>query len=277
MTILTDIFSTRELALLSWILLFLLAITFNNGSRIAAFKVIKIFFTKRIIYPFLILLIYTSIGVLILYLYQLWELNLLKDTIFWFISFAFILFVNSHKINDAGYFKNILKDSFKLFLILEFIINFYTFGFWTEFLLLTLLLLLGIIQGTDQAKEMTQVDNLISYAFGVFGLILIPIVFYKTIIYYNELLTWNTLKTILLGPILTLYLIPFFYFLALCIKYDSLFSRINIFNRESKRIRLQLKFRVFKKVIFNLNSIARLEDKLKGRKITIEELDALKR
>jgi hypothetical protein len=63
---LLDILSTRELALLIWVAVIIIAMTFGKGMRQSLFGILKAFFAKQIATIFTLLTIYVLAAILLL-------------------------------------------------------------------------------------------------------------------------------------------------------------------------------------------------------------------
>jgi hypothetical protein len=274
--LLNNIFSTRELAFIIWIVIALILINLNKGIRTSFFQVVHIFFSKRILIPFILLLIYISIAILIVQEVGLWDISLLKDSIFWIFTVAFAMYVRSNKIKNSAYFKALLLESFAWIIILEFIINFYTFNLAVELIIIPLFAFIGVLQGYAEIKRERKVEKLISNAISIFGLVLLCYIVTKTIQEFNLLFTVGNLKSFLLPLYLTLFVIPFFYVLSLFIIYEMLFGRINALVRD-KKTRARLKKEIIKSANIQLNIISIISSNYRGKEPNSIEVKAFVR
>ena len=87
-----EIFSTRELSLLLWIALAVSAMLFVKDVRESLGGVFKLLFGKQIGTILLMLTVYVVAILFVLYKFGIWDFTLLKDTIFWFVSVALVVF-----------------------------------------------------------------------------------------------------------------------------------------------------------------------------------------
>ena len=133
---LLKIFSTRELALFFWIAVCLTVVVFKKSIRKSIADVFRAFFVKRIVVALSILTVYVFVSVCLLQSLNLWNVANLKDTGFWFFSFAIIGLINTPKAKNSGYFHVIIKESIKWTIFIEFLVGFYTFSFFVELFLL---------------------------------------------------------------------------------------------------------------------------------------------
>src|SRR6266487_2639991 len=129
METLINVFNNREKALIIWILIVLICILVSKSFRPPFLSVLRALFARKIATAMLAMLAYISLVVFAAYKVHFWDISLLKDTIIWTLGTAFIMFVNSDKVNtESKYFKKVLLDNVKLIVLLEFIINLYVFN-----------------------------------------------------------------------------------------------------------------------------------------------------
>ena len=257
-----EIFSTRELSLLIWLSVFIIYVSTSKEVRQGIAGVIKSFFEKRIILVIgmLIALIFSIIIVLVKY--KLWDISLLKDTIFWFFSVALVFFFSINKATDTNYFKNMVLESFKWTLILEFLINFYTFNLLTELIIIPFIIVIASTKAIAKTEEKyKQVYNMFKKMLSFIGFGLLAFVLYKTVNNYQEVFTIHNFLSLLLPIILTTLLMPFLYFVALYMNYEVLFIRIDFMTKDEK-LKKEIKRQVLGVAHLDLNKLKRINKKL---------------
>lgn len=262
MTSMFEIFSTRELSLLIWLSVFIIYVSTSKEVRQGIAGVIKSFFEKRIILVIgmLIALIFSIIIVLVKY--KLWDISLLKDTIFWFFSVALVFFFSINKATDTNYFKNMVLESFKWTLILEFLINFYTFNLLTELIIIPFIIVIASTKAIAKTEEKyKQVYNMFKKMLSFIGFGLLAFVLYKTVNNYQEVFTIHNFLSLLLPIILTTLLMPFLYFVALYMNYEVLFIRIDFMTKDEK-LKKEIKRQVLGVAHLDLNKLKRINKKL---------------
>lgn len=272
--LITDIFSTRELSLLIWLLVGLTAMMFGKDLRKSLVGILKLLFGKQIGTILLLLTVYVTVTLFLLNKIGTWDFTLLKDTIFWFVSVALVLFFSINKAKDTHFFKDIVKESFKWTIALEFFVNFYTFGLLTELILMPTTLFLAMTLAYSQTdKKYEQVSKLLTNIFSIIGLTFFAYVTYKTFYNYQDFFTLHTLFSFLLPPILTVLLIPFLYLLALYMNYEVLFIRVDFMTNNSDK-KQSLKREILLLANLNLNRLTSISKKL--NKFDIYHSDNLK-
>jgi hypothetical protein len=262
MKLITDIFSTRELSLLIWLLIGLTAMMFGKDMRKSLGGIFKLLFGKQIGIILLLLTVYVTATLFLLHKIGTWDFTLLKDTIFWFVSVALVLFFSINKAKDTHFFKDIVKESFKWTIALEFFVNFYTFSLLTELILMPTTLFLAMTLAYSQTdKKYEQVSKLLTNIFAIIGLTFFAYVTYKTFYNYQDFFTLHTLFSFLLPPILTVLLIPFLYLLALYMNYEVLFIRVDFMTNDSDK-KQSLKREILLLANLNLNRLTSISKKL---------------
>ena len=234
MSNLFDVFSTREIALFIWFLVLLIFSSRTKSVRRSMIGVLKSFFVKNLIVAFSMLLLYVLFTILVLYIIGYWDISLFKDTILWVLFSGFILFMNVNKIENIDYFSKVLKDNLKAIAIWVFVFNFYTFNLIAELFFVPAVFLFTVLQAFAEHSSKTEKQHekvvvLCKNILGAIGFIVICYVTYKTITEYQLLLSFKNLKSFLLPILLILFTLPYFYGLAVFMKYENLFIRMNSF------------------------------------------------
>lgn len=228
------IFTTRELSLLLWGVITLVTLLFIKNVRQSSKQLFKALFVKQIMAVLILLIGFITLVIFSFYKVHLWDKSLLKDTLFWFFGVALVLSYKSNGANDFTFFKEIVKDSIKWTIILEFLINFYTFSLLTELLLMPTMVIIILLQTVSEMdKKNEPVTKLLKNVTAILGLIMLSYVSYKTFTNYNVLLDLNNLFSFLLPIILTIIVLPFIYSLALYTNYETLFVRIRFMAKEN--------------------------------------------
>ncbi|MBO9683560.1 MAG: hypothetical protein J7502_12975 [Flavisolibacter sp.] len=257
-----ELFSTREIAFLTWLIIGLLAMTFGADIRKAMVGVLKALFGRKIFSILLLMSLYVTAVVLLLWKVRFWDTYLFKDTVFWFFSFAIVTFFSINKAEDNSFFKSLVGDCFKWMLFIEFFVNFYTFSLTTELIMFPIIVFIALIQAfskTDNKYEL--VTKLFTNILALIGTLYFVYALYKTIVEYNVLFTTQNLFSLLLPIILTLALLPFLYSLALYMKYETLFVRVQ-FMSNNKDKTSKLKRAIFRTAKLNLSKLKTIEKRL---------------
>ena len=252
MDFLTEIFNNREIATFTWLIVILVLALFQKKVRNLLPQLLKVFFSKKIMLLISLMFLYVSLMVYFFYKVGFWNISFLKDTILWIFGVAFILLFKANEKVDP--FKKILLDNLKLVVLLEFIINLYSFSLGVELLIIPFLfciIILNVFVGMkDEYKPIKRLsDNILSSM----GLCLIIFAIVSTINNFKDFNAINNMHKFVFTPILTLGYSPFIYLIALIIFYEITFLRIN-YNTN----RALMKYAKFKIIIcchFNLKKL----------------------
>jgi len=246
-----DSFSTREIALLIWIVIALILMQFNKQIRKSILGFLKALFIKEFILVLFLFFIHTFFYVFLLHKVAFWDKSLLKDTIFWVFGFGFVTMFNVNKLNKNSDFKQLFIEAVKWTIILEFFLNLFTFSLIKELIILPILVWFSMMQVyASYEDKYKQVENLMKILLGGISVFIFLFSLYKTITKSNEFFTIENLKTFLLPVILSITFLPFLYLFNLVVKYELLWVVLNCNIRE-KRNRQSTKRKII--LIANLN------------------------
>ena len=153
---------------------------------------------------------------------------MIKEALYWTFGVGIIILFNSNEvIKEESYFKKIIKEKFKLLIIIEFIVGLYVFGLLFELILMPIVILFSLLLGyTDVHKEHDEVRKLINTFFGILGFTYLLYSGYNIYHDVTSLANFYNLKLFLFPIFMTFLYIPFAYFIALFIQYEVLFLRI---------------------------------------------------
>ena len=249
-------FNNREIAITFWLVAFLGYLLFNKGVRKSIISLIKTFFSLKLQVVFLSIAVYVYLILYLLALVHFWKYDLLKDTIFWFFGVAFLLVFKITDKVDTALFKKTIKDSWKLTIFIEFILNLYVFSLPVELIITLIILLLSMMQPfTERDKKYKELNGYITKILSLIGIVFLFFALYQTATQYKDFLSWENIRSILLPPILTLLYIPFLYLLAVIFQYELLFVRIKMMSKNNKPFYRHLKLHIFKTAKLSLKKI----------------------
>jgi hypothetical protein len=272
---LIDTLNSREKAIGIWLLVFLVWAITKKEIRSSIWTVIKSMFFTKLAFVFLGTILYATTIVGILWKFNLWSPLLIKDTIFWIIGTGYILLMNLSKGSQKGnYFKKTALDSIKLTVILEFLLSLYTFNFWVEIFLMPILFFVVAMNAYVGLKvEYKPVQRLTNWLLIIAGGYNLLFAFSQAIQHYHDLATLYNLQAFILPPILTISFLPFLYFFALLMAYETLFVRLDILIRNNKELVRYAKRQIFSNCGLRLATLNRFVDENNCRflKITTEK------
>jgi hypothetical protein len=222
-----EILSNREIALIFWIASIVFALLLSR-ERKSIVPIIEILTGK------IFLIIFSLIGIYLLGIFALlsqfefWQISNLKDVLFWFFSVGLILVFKINDAKSSAYFKEIFFSVIKWTIFLEFVINLYSFNLIVEIIILPVLAFSAMAQVIAKRDEkqktvLKPLGNFLAFA----GISIFTYSLYKTILNINNLITLESLLTLLLPSTLTILFLPFVYFLALFSSYQSYFVHLD--------------------------------------------------
>lgn len=227
--------------------------------------VVKLLFCKYFLVIYLTLGVYLFGVFSLLKAIGLWTFVDIKDSIFWLFSVAFVLVFSLNKAKDSKYFKEILIDTIKVIVILEFVINFYNFSLVTELIILPILIFVVMLQavaGLDSKNA--QVANLLTNLMTIFGLGLLIYSIYQMANGYSNFFKLGTLHSFILPIILTILFLPYLYCLSLYNIYESYFIRLDFMTIKKGKVK-KVKKHIRRRAHININRLNRIIERFDKR------------
>lgn len=245
--------NTREMAIIIWLIVFLILILFIKNTRKSVIDILKAFRSIKLIIPFIGMTLYISLILYLLFCIGLFNISLIKDTIFWFIIGAFPLFLKANDIEKKykNFFRNNAFKFMALPTVFSFLINFYTFNIIIELILIPvsiLIICLIVVSKTDEKYK--PAEKFFSFLITIIFIYLILNVIYNLLINPKGFFNIDTGITYILPTILTITLLPYIYALALYIEYEEFYSLLKRVLNDSNMHKDVFK-KVFKK--YNLD------------------------
>lgn len=253
-----DLFNNREKATILWILAFLIWGISRKEIRKALFGVLKAVLQTKIVMVLTTMIFYISFVIFLFSKVGFWQTGLMKDTVYWLAGTAFVYLLNVDRITqDEDHFKKTWVDNLKFVLVIEFIVNFYTFSFGVEMFLMPFFFVLGGMSAIAGMKnELEPVKKVVDVALAISGIILVIHAGYGLLNEFNELVTSNNFRAFALPPALTFTYLPFLYFWALLMSYERLFAVIDIFvKKRDQELAKFMKRKVFFLCRMNLRKL----------------------
>lgn len=252
-----SILSTREWATLIWGCIFMLYVLCHSEIRKSLWKVIVIFFDKKLRILWEIILLYVLTITMVFCYLPIWENIYIKDIIIWFLFSGLIYCMNAVSSEaDETYIKKILKDNLKFTMILEFFMSTFTFNIWIELAIIPVITIITVMNVIAERKEeYKSVHKLLDSILAIAGFW----IFYETIKIgineYKQLNIINTLVSFMIPIVYLILIIPLEYILELYSKYEVLFLRMTFKEEKDKRIRLHHRTAIFRECNFSVRKI----------------------
>jgi len=253
MNFLTDVFNNRELATFIWGLVLIVIFLINSKIRSSIAIVVKAFFQRNILLIFIFMILYTSLTILLLYNINLWDFTLIKETIYWILGVALVLLVNINEAsNDPDYFKNLSLKNFRIMIVIELIVNLYTFSFIIEMIIIPIISFFVIFAVFSESKrEYLPVKKLTNFIIGIFGIVVLIYSIINLISDFQSVWTFDNLKAFLLPILLLIMYMPFLYLLTIYMVYELMFIRLDIVLNKDRAINRYAKKKIL--ALCNIN------------------------
>jgi hypothetical protein len=258
-----NVFNDREKAIIIWFCILLIWVlskkSVRDNIKEPVVTILKILFSAKIGIPLLLMGVYASLIVFLAYRFNLWDVSLLKDTLLWFFGTACIMFGSTDKAGqDSKYFKDVILDTLKFSVILEFVVNLYVFNIFVELILVPLVsLVAGMLVIAGKKNEYATVKKVLNGVLIIAGLAMLIYALAHVFGDFKQFATIGNAKSLLLPLVLTLAFLPFMYCLTLWARYESLFTSIDIWTH-NKELASFIKWKLFLKCLLNLNKLNRV-------------------
>ncbi|MDD3940739.1 MAG: hypothetical protein PHQ01_04180 [Candidatus Pacebacteria bacterium] len=163
-----------------------------------------------------------------------WDSNFIKISVFWFFTWALVVFINLNDFKDVKHFKNTIFKILGFGAIIAFVTNLYIFPLWTEMLMIPFVSLLILLKAVSETKkEWKIIHDFLNYLIAIVGIVILIINLYMIIVNFNDFANIYTLQKFLLPILLSLAFLPFLYVLSKYSKWESGRSRRSILGERS--------------------------------------------
>jgi len=256
-----DVFSTREIAIIIWLLVVAPFLLRPKDIRKSLADLIKATFTIRLLFPVFLLSVYVSGVVFVLAHFDLWIVSLLKDSLFWFFSVGLLtIYKYVSAKNGEVPVRRLLYENMTLIVVLEFLLNTYTFALWIELLIVPVVTLFAMLNAYAERTEGNQrIADLSGKILAGFGMATIGYALYSAVKDYQDLGTVDTLRSFMLPILLSIAIVPAAYLMAVYTNYESLFVGLRIGKPKSQRFSKYCKWSIFKHYGFKIRRISNIK------------------
>lgn len=253
-------FNNRELSIFTWIVVFIWRIYFSKTfKRLNIRSIVVSFFNWKIYLPIVILIAYQIWLVVILYDYDIWNFDLLKDTIYGILWVIGIL-LSLHK-QKENFTKNFFIRLFEFSLIIEILSSTYVFSYGVELILVFVVVFLSmLIAYSKYYKEYKLINTYAQYLINTIYILYFIFLIKSTLSSPWELLEYNTIIWFLLPIFLTTFSFPLIFLCKLIMEYEVLFVRMsNIFRKETS-FKKKIKLEIVRLCKFNLGKLSKISN-----------------
>jgi hypothetical protein len=258
--------NNREIALVAWLLVLVVAVLVYRGTRGSALAVLKTVASPQMLIPLLAIVAYISLVLAGAYKVGAWDFSLLKTTLFWFFAAALVMFFTANEATrNNGYFRKVVIRNLQLAVVLEFVVNLYVFNLVVELALVPVLAFIAMLGAYAETEpQYKPVRTLTTVVTTGFGLYLLGYAIVQIVRDFEGFATLRNLNDFMLPIILTLVLIPFLYVLALYMAYQLMFTRLRFLIKDRRLARFA-KWQVFKTCRIRLSKVNRFASGLAAK------------
>jgi len=182
----------------------------------------------KILVPICLMVVYTATVAFILAVIDLWNVSLLKDTIVWFCFSAMAMMMRFMTADDTdNMFGKTVSDSVRIVIVVEFLVNTYTFSLPVEIVTIPILALIAVFDVVASTDKQYEIVAKLMKGLQVFiGFIILAIVLKRAVADLQNINSLDTIRSIVLAPCLSLIFFPFLYVMVLISKYELVFLRL---------------------------------------------------
>jgi len=254
----SDLFNNREIATGIWLGVAVFFGARNADIRDACIGVAKQFFHRKVAGLFLIMGLYAVGCVLLLSRLNLWNVSLIKETVYWVLFTGFVLLLNRMTgVDNKKFFRKTFCECLKVMVLLQFLINFFPMSLLVELILVPFVTILVVMsEMSGQKPEYAAGKKLFDGLMIIFGLFVLIYVARSITLHHADLLKSDVLLSLLLPIWLTLLLFPFLYVAKMVANYESLFLHISFFMND-EALMAYVRWRVIRLCHLNMKRLNR--------------------
>ncbi len=265
-------FNNRELATAFWLLVFAVWALRKTEIRNSIGRVFRAFWNFKIIASVCLMLLYVTCIVAFLAAIGMWEVDLLKDTIVWFFVGAMAMMMRFATTDDTdNIFRKILTDSIKIVILLEFLVNTYTFPLVVELILVPLLSFIVIIDAVASMNEEHAIVAILAKGIQmVASFVILGVAVNRAVADFQNLKSLDTFGSIALAPLLSVLMFPFIYIMLVFSKYGLVFIRLDFGGEKTRRLKRYAR----RKIMMHAGlSLKRLQYLLKNHMVDLMQIE----
>lgn len=220
-----DILSSREWAILTWIIIYLCFTIFV--LKVDFTDVLKSFFNKKLNILWISILLYNLFITIILSYSRYWNNIYAKDIVFWVIFSCVTSTISVLDKNKIFSFKKLILTNITMSALIEFILSELTLSYYLELFLIGIFLPINFLFLVSQTKlEYKATENVLKKILSLLNLIFIVYILRELYRNFNFLLSQETWFK---------FLIPFIYSILCCPLYYA-FIILNDYEKVSYKI-----------------------------------------
>lgn len=259
-----SVFSSRELAFMTWSVIILIWICFSQKLRHCLREILKAFFAIKLQILFVGGYIYLGLILLLIWRHIHWDNVLIKDCIIFTLITSIVMIGGAIEQKRV---RNNIFDTIKATTIIAFYINTFTFSFIIEFVLLPVVVFLSMTAAYAKSSINPEENRVGCLLESFINLVYLGIIIYGGInIYQNPsiIIQEQSVYSLILPFILTVCFTPYLFVVKLYSAYEYFLIRLKASTanlaRKHYRIRRNM---IIKTCGFNLNKLEYVSKHLK--------------
>ena len=222
-------FSSRDIATGAWLALAVIAALVWPQTRKSLVRVARAALGWKLSVPILLMAAYSGAIVAELARLGWWTGELLKETVLWFVLSGVALMFSGlgKRAGERGFWRRLLVDQLKATVLFEWLASAYTFSLPVELALVPLLVLLGAANALAQMKEeYASIRWLTALPIVALGFYVIASGLGVTAAQFQLADPEPALKAFILGPMLSIAILPLAYAFAVVSAFEMLLVRL---------------------------------------------------
>ena len=250
-------FGNREAALYLWIFIIFLLLIFKKEIRSSTLNVLKILTSRKLLFITILVILYVTLEIYFLSSLNLWNTSYLLPTISWFFIAAIPLLYKMSIDKKFSFIKEI-KSMVGITVIFGALVNTHNFPFIAEFILIPIIAIFTLPLVLPENKgKILPLKKMCDSILLIIGVAIAAWSIYNFIANPSSLTT--SLRGFISITLLGILFIPSAYIIALYVKYEKIFTYIDIFLNNDKD-RRSLKRKMIMENKLNLKKL----DKISG-------------
>ncbi len=232
--------TNRDIATIVWLVVLLIFVSIKADVRASFSSVARAFFKVKIVVPLILFVGWLAAWVWLAAEVGLWERNLLKDTVIWFVVTGLVLLVNANRAaEDDRYVRDTIRSTLEASAILSFFLNIVTFSLVVELVLLPVMaVLVAAPIMAERDEQLARSKRLFEWLLAGMVAALVMLTAVEIYRQRHELdlgTLWRSFAMTVWLPVAAL---PFVYVFAFIASYEVAFMRLGFANR-GRRVSLK--------------------------------------
>ena len=256
-------YSTREIATLIWVALFVVWMLFVPSVRKSVVQLFTTFFNSYILASVSVMGAYTAICCVLLSYLDLWHGGMLKDTLVWFFFTGFFLVSEFIPPKDEGpVFKKVFFDNVKAILLVEFILNTYTMSLTAELIFVPFVTFIVAINAVAKLNdEHKPVEKFTGYMISITGFLIFGYSVWEAINGWGQLDKWDAFRSIVYPPLMSMLFFPLVYLMSVLSAYETSLLGLKLGPEKTKALKRYVWWKSYSRCGLRIKNIRQLKDK----------------